>query len=156
MPTSKRFPSSIREPPLNIYQHLEDTEHVEPLFATIIRNLSRLRRLEIISCLDDFDHLSERLSGSAPVLEHLWVANFTDYEVKFPRAILGGQLPKLSSLTLWLFRTVLRGSNFPSLTRFNFMTGAKISVLNLTLFFKRCPLLEFIQIRLDPSMGCGL
>jgi len=142
--------------PLNIYQHLENRDHVEPFCSTTHHNLSRLRQLELISCLDDFESLSTRLSGSAPVLEHLWVANdpsFTDYEVKFPSTIFGGRLPKLTSLTLWLFRTDLRGFNFPSLTRFDFMTGAKTSVRNLTSFFERCPSLEFIQICLDPSMG---
>jgi len=138
--------------PLDIYQSFEDPDEAEPFFSTTLRNLSRLRRLDMNSCIDHFGRLLERFSASAPVLEHLTISNdpnITDKDMKFPSTIFGGRLPKLSSLSLCFLRTDLRGLNLPSLTRFSFTTGAKTSVRNLTSFFGRCPLLEFIQICLN-------
>ena len=138
--------------PLDIHQFLEDQDHVQPFLSTTLRNLSCLRGLEISSCLDHLERLLERFSAPAPVLEYLKIVNdpnITDVDMKFPCTIFGGQLPKLTSLSLCYLRTDLRGFNFPSLTRFIFTTGTKTSVRNLTSFFEKCPLLEFIQICLE-------
>ena len=138
--------------PLDIHQFLEDPDHIEPFLSTTLRNLSRLRRLDINLCLYDFERLLGRFLTSAPVLEDLKIsndANITEEDIKFPSTIFGGRLPRLTSLSLCSLRTDLRGLNLPSLTRFSFRTGTKTSVRNLTSFFQRCPLLEFIQICFD-------
>jgi len=93
----------------------------------------------------------ENFSTSGPELKVLEIANdvnHTEVDIKLPK-IFGGRLPKLTSLSLHYLRSNLRDFSFPSLTRFTFETGTKISVQDLTSFFTRCPSLEFIQICLS-------
>jgi len=148
---AKDFLSRSGNHPLDIYQYLEVPEHVGPFLSATLHNLSRLRRLEITSCLDHLEDLLDCFSRSAPMLEHLRITNdpnITDRDMEFPDAIFGGWLPKLTSLTLRSLFTDLRGFKFPSLTRFTFTTDTNISVWDLTSFFERCPLLEFVDIQL--------
>ena len=91
-------------------------------------------------------------SGQAPALEYLRIthdSSISEKDIEFPGIIFGGQLPKFTSLTLVNLRTDLRNPSLSSLTQFNFTTRTEISVRNLTSFFQQCPLLEFIQIRLE-------
>ena len=137
--------------PLGIHQFLEDEDHVEPFLSITLRNLFRLQELSITSFLPHLERLLGNFSASAPELKYLEIANdpnITDKDIKLPK-IFGGRMPKLTSLSLYSLRTNLRDFGFPSLTRFNFSTGTKISVRDLTSFFERCPLLEFIQICLS-------
>jgi len=149
---AKKFLRRSGNLPLDIHQFPEIPEHIEPFLSTTLRNQSRLRRLNIASSLRRFERLLKRFSGPAPVLESLYITNdpnITDEDVEFPSTIFVGRLPKLTSLTLHYLHTDLRGFNFPSLTRFTFTTGTKIAARNLTSFFERCPLLEFIEFQLD-------
>jgi len=136
---------------LDIHQYLEDDDHVEPFLSTTFHNVFRLQRLSITSSLPYLKRLLENFLAPGPELEYLEIANdanVTEEDIKLPK-IFGGRLPKLTSLSLYSLRTNLRDFNFPSLTRFTFETGTKISVQDLTSFFARCPLLEFIQISLS-------
>ena len=136
---------------LDIFQSLEDQDHVEPFLSTTLLNPPRLQRLEIVSCLFHLKHVLGYFSLSAPILRRLDITNdpnITEEDVKLPK-VFGGQLPKLTSLELHYLRTNFRGFNFPSLTRFRFTTGTNTSVPDLKFFFERCPSLEFIQLCLD-------
>ena len=137
---------------LDIFHFFGSEDTTEPFLSTTLRNLYRLRRLEIGSLIHRLERVLVRLTGPAPELKHLEIMNdpnVTEMDVKLPSTIFEGQLPKLTSLSLHYLRTDLRAFNFPSLTRFSFTTGTTISIRNLTSFFERCPLLEFIQICLS-------
>ena len=137
---------------LDVYQFFEDEDHVEPFLSTTLRNIHRLRSLKITSFLWHLERVLTQFARSAPELKHLTISNdpnITDRDMKLHSTIFEGRLPKLTTLTLHNIRTNLRDFNFPSLTRFTFDTGTKTSVRDLTSFFERCPLLEFIQIDLD-------
>ena len=71
---------------------------------------------------------------------------FEDSDIELDNTI--GYFPKLLGLTLYCFRMDFRTFNFPSLTRFTFMTATEISPQDLASFFGRCPSLEFIQLYL--------
>ena len=138
--------------PLDIHHDLEDLDPVEPFLSTTIHNLPRLRRLAINSCLPRLGRFLEYFSAPAPELEYLSIANdinITDKDMELPSTIFRGRLPKLRVLELHCLRTDLRNFNFPSLARFTFITGTKISIQNLTSFSERCALLEFIQVCLE-------
>ena len=135
--------------PLDIHHSLKDLDHVEPFLSTTLRNMPRLRRLDISSRLPRLGRLLEYFSTSAPVLERLNIRNdycFTQKDMELPSTIFGGRPPKLTSVSLHFLHTDLRGFNPPSLTRFCFTTSTKTSNWNLTSFFERCPLLESIQL----------
>ena len=137
---------------LDIHQFFESEEHVEPFLSTTLHNTYRLQRLEINSFLLHLDRVLIRFTRPALELKHLDIGNepgITDKDMRLPSTIFNGQLPKLTSLTLYRLHTDLRGFNFPSLTRFDFTTGTMTSIGNLTSFFERCPSLEFIQICLS-------
>ena len=137
---------------LDIHQFFESEEHVEPFLSATLRNTYRLQRLEITSYLPHLDRVLTRFTRPAPELKHLYIGNepgITNKDMRLPNSIFDGQLPKLMSLTFCHLHTDLRSFSFPSLTRFDFKTGTMISIGNLTSFFERCPLLEFIRIRLS-------
>jgi len=137
--------------PLDIYQLLENQDHVEPFLSITLHNLFRLRELSITSFLPHLERLLRNFSSSAPELKYLEIENerdMTQMDIKLPK-IFGGRMPKLTSLSLCSIRTNLRDLNFPTLTRFSFETGTNISVRDLTSFFERSPSLEFIQISLS-------
>ena len=134
---------------LDIHHFFGREDTTEPFLSTTLGNLYRLRRLDIGSNSQHLERVLVRFTRPAPELKHLEIVNdidFTNRDMQFPSAIFGGQLPKLTSLSLHYLRTDLRDFNFPSLTRFSFMTGTRTTVLNLTSFLERSPLLEFIQI----------
>ena len=138
--------------PLDVHQNFESEDDVEPFLSTTLRNIHRLRSLKMVSFLDHLERILTRFTRPAPELEHLTITNdpnTTDRDMRLHSTIFEGQLPKLTSLTLNYIHTNLRDFNFPSLTRFTLDTGTKISVRDLTSFFERCPLLEFIQICLS-------
>ena len=133
---------------LDVYQSLENDEHVDPFLSVTLANTYRLRWLELFSS-QHLDRVLAQFTSPAPELEHLEIENDTDVtarDVKLPSTVFGGWLPKLASLSLHYLRTDLRDFNFPSLTRFSFSTGTTTSVRDLTSFFERCPSLEFIQL----------
>ena len=137
--------------PLHIHDYLDDEDNMGPFLSTTRRNLSRLQELSISSCILDLHHLLMSFLTPAPKLKYLEIANdpnITEMDIKLPK-IFGGHLPKLTSLKLFYLHTNLRDFNFPSLTRFEFNTGTKILVRDLTSFFERCPLLEVIKIDLS-------
>ena len=136
---------------LDIHQIFESKEdHLEPFLSATLRNTHRLRWVEIGSTTLDLEHVLARFTKPAPELKHLEIWNDgSEGDLRLPSTIFGGQLPKLASFTLLQMRTDLRGFNFPALMRFILRSGTKTSVQNLTSFFDRCPLLEFIQICLD-------
>ena len=137
---------------LDIHQFFESEDDVEPFLSTTLRNMYRLRRLDIASFLLYLEPVLTRFTGSAPELTHLKITNepdTTDRDMELPSTIFKGQLPKLESLSLAYVHSNLRGFNFPSLTRFNFATGTNISIRDLTSFFERTPSLEFIQLYLS-------
>jgi len=139
---------------LDIHQFLEDEDHVEPFLSTTLRNIHRVRWLDIDSFFPHLERMLIRFTEPAPNLEYLEITNnpnITGRDMKFDNTIFGGRLPKLTSLSLHYLRTNLRGFDFPSLKRFVFTTGTNISVQDLASFFERCPLLEFIQISLSYS-----
>ena len=145
---AKGFLSRSGEQPLDIYQLFEQDDHIEPFLSITLRNMSRLRRLEIFSFLHYLEDLLESFSVSAPVLEYLHVANETsetERDMELP-TMFGGRLPKLTNLSLHSLHTDLRGFSTPSLTRFIFSTSTDTSIQNLISFFERCPLLEFIHL----------
>ena len=139
-------------------QQLLDLRHVfkgeegkEPFLSTVLSNTYRLRRLEIGSSLLHLEPLLEQFSRPAPKLEHLKIKRdnpLEERDMKLHATIFGGQLPKLTDLSLCGFRMELRDFNFSSLTRFALSTETHHPVQDLTSFFERCPLLEFIQLRL--------
>jgi len=146
---AKGFISRSRGQPLHIYQLLEQVEHAEPFISVTLRNIPRVRRLDIHSYLPYLEHILEYLSVPAPVLEYLDITNEpneTERDIVLPK-VFGGRFPKLTSLSLHHLHTDLRGFNPPSLTRFSFATSTSTSIRNLTSFFERCPLLEFIHLR---------
>ena len=137
---------------LDVYQFFESEDDVEPFLSTTLRNMYRLRRLDIASFLLYLEPVLTRFTGPAPELTHLRIANepdTTDRDMKLPSTIFKVQLPKLESLSLAYVHSNLRGFNFPSLTWFDFTTGTSISVRDLTSFFERCPSLESIEINLS-------
>ena len=136
---------------LDVHQFLESEDHVEPFLSTTLHNIHRLRSLEIVSFLWHLERVLTRFTRSAPELKHLTISNdpnITDRDMRLHKTIFEDRLPKLTTLTLHRICTNLRDFNFPSLTRFTFVTGTEVSVRNLTSFFERCPLLEFIRISL--------
>jgi hypothetical protein len=137
---------------LDVSEYLQDDHNVEPFLSTTLRNIHRLQRLDLNSCLQNLERVLTQFMRPAPELKHLQIANdpnITDRDMKLPRTIFGGRLPKLTSLSLMHFRTNLRDLNLPSLTQFDFTTGTKISVRDLTSFFERCPSLELIKLYLS-------
>jgi hypothetical protein len=137
---------------LDVSEYLQDDHNVEPFLSTTLRNIHRLQRLDLNSCLQNLERVLTQFTRPAPELKHLQIANdpnITDRDMKLPRTIFGGRLPKLTSLSLMHFRTNLRDLNLPSLTQFDFTTGTKISVRDLTSFFERCPSLELIKLYLS-------
>ena len=137
------------EQPIDVYQFIENEGSAEPFLPTTLRNIHRLRRLEIISTHPYLERVLKLFTGSAPELKHLDIMNHlssTDRDMEFHDTTFGGRLPKLLSLSLHCLRTNFRAFDFPSLRRFCFATETKTSVQDLTSFFERCPLLEFIQI----------
>ena len=142
------FISRSGEEPLHIYQRYEQDGHAEPFLSITLRNMPRVRRLDIHSCNLYLEDLLESLSVPVPVLEYLDIRNEgyqTGKDIILPK-VFGGQFPKLTSLSLHHLHTDLRGFNPPSLTWFSFATSTDISVRNLTSFFERCPLLELISL----------
>ena len=135
---------------LDIYQDLGGQDHIEPFLSATLHNLFRLEGLTICSSLYHLEPLLRNFSASAPELKHLEIQNnsVVEADTKLPK-MFGGRMPKLTSLSLFWFRTNLRDLNLPSLTRFSFVTAAKISNRDLISFFERCALLEFIQISLS-------
>ena len=122
---------------LDIFKFFERGEHMEPFLSITLRN-TRLQRLKIVSFLRHLDHVLVRSTRPALELKHLDIGNehdITEKDMRLPGTIFDGQLPKLTSLTLCHLHMDLRGSNLPSLTRFSFRTGTKISFGNLTQFF---------------------
>jgi hypothetical protein len=139
---------------LNINQYLENDDHVEPFLSTTLRNIHRLWRLEIGSCLLHLEHVLARFTRPAPELKHLEIRNdpnITNGDMGLPRTMFAGQFPKLTTFSLIHISTNLHDLNMPSLTRFDFMTNTDTSVLDLTSFFERCPSLKFIQLRFNYS-----
>ena len=134
---------------LDIFQNIENLDHLEPFLSITLYNIHRLRSLEMYSSYPYVERVLGGLTMSAPELRYLAISNDADItrrDVGFPATVFGGQLPKLTTLSLHYLRTNLRGFNFPCLTRFEFTTGTTISVQDLTSFFERSPSLEFIQI----------
>ena len=147
----KSFLSRSGNQPLHLHHYLDDQDNIQPFLSIALHNLFRLQELSITSCLFQFESLLRMFSAAAPELKHLELANdpnITEMDVKLP-TIFGGRMPKLEILKLHAFQTNLRDFSLPSLTRFTFSTGAKISVQDFTSFFERCPSLEFVQISLD-------
>ena len=134
---------------LDIYQLIESEDDEQPFLSTTLRNIYRLGQLEITSFHEGLERVLTPFTRPAPELKHLEITNYSDTahgDVKFHGNIFGGRLPKLLSLSLHYLYTDFRTFNFPSLVRFDFTTGTKTVVRDLTSFFERCPLLEFIQI----------
>ena len=148
---AKGFMSRSGKQLLDIYQLIESEDDEEPFPSITLRNIYRLRQLEITSFHQTLEGVLTRFTRPAPELKHLEITNdfnTTDRDMKFLGTTFEGRLPKFLSLSLHFLCTDFRAFNFPSLTRFDFTTGTKIAVRDLTSFFERCPLLEFIQIRL--------
>ena len=134
---------------IDVYQFIESEDSAKPFLTTTLHNIHRLRRMEIISTHQYLERVLKLFTKSAPELEHLDIMNHlssTDRDMEFHDTTFGGRLPKLLSLSLHCLRTNFRAFHFPSLTRLCFATETKTSVRDLTSFFERCPLLEFIQI----------
>lgn len=134
---------------IDVYQFIENADSAKPFLPVTLLNIHRLRRLEIISTHPYLERVLKLFTKSAPELEHLDIMNHlssTDRDMEFHDTTFGGRLPKLLSLSLHCLRTNFRAFKFPSLTRLCFATETKTSVQDLTSFFERCPLLEFIQI----------
>ena len=139
---------------IDVHQYLEgeDDDYVEPFLSTTLHNLPRLRSLSIVSCIFHLEPVLAQFTRSAPELKSLQISNdsnITERDVRLRNGIFGGRLPNLTSLTLHYIRTNLRGFNFPSLARFEFVTETPTSINDLTSFFERCPSLEFIKLSLD-------
>jgi len=146
---ARGFISRSGEEPLHIRQHYEQDGHAEPFLSITLHSMPRVRRLDIYSYHPYFEGLLEYLSVPAPVLEYLDITNEptqVEKDIVLPK-VFGGRFPKLTSLSLHHLHTDLRGFNPPSLTRFSFATSTDTSIRNLTSFFERCPLLEFIRLR---------
>jgi len=149
---AKGFLGRSGNQPLDIHQFFESEDDMEPFLSTTLRNIHRLRGLNINSCLERFERVLVRFTESAPELKYLEIGNdpnITDRDMKLHSTIFKGRLPKLTSLSLFYLHTNFRDFNFPSLTRLEFRTGTITSIRDLKSFFERCPLLEFIQICLD-------
>ena len=137
---------------LDIYHHLRGRDYVEPFLSTMLHNLFRLRGLSIVSYLPYLEPLLRKFSALAPELKYLEIQSGSTMEpgAQLPN-VFGGQMPKLTSLSLYLFHTNLCYLDLPSLTRFSFVTKKYTSIRRLIFFLERCPLLEFVEIRLsDP------
>ena len=146
---AKGFIGRSGEQLLDIYQLIEREDDVEPFLPITLSNIHRLRWLEVTSSHPYTERVLKRFTRSAPELKHLSIMhdlNDADGDTEFRNATFGGRLPKLASLSLFHLRADFRAFNFPSLTEFRFTTRTKTSVGDLTSFFERCPLLEFIQI----------
>ena len=137
---------------LEVYQHLENDEDMEPFRSTTLCNLYRLQRLEITTLTPNLERvLMRRFTRPAPVLEHLQINNdieWTGSDMKLHNTIFEGHFPKLLSLTLHNFRMDFHTFNFPSLTRFTFKTKTETSAQDLASFFELCGSLEFIKLSL--------
>ena len=136
---------------LDVHQFLDKIDQVEPFLSTTIENLYRIQGLSIVSFPPYLEPLLRNFSSSAPELKNLEITNgpgMTQTEIRFIR-MFRGRMEKLTSLSLHYLCTNICDFNFPSLTRFSFSAGTHISVRDLTSFFERCPLLEFIQICLS-------
>ncbi|KAF9789241.1 hypothetical protein BJ322DRAFT_528213 [Thelephora terrestris] len=134
---------------LDVFQNLESLYHLEPFLSITLRNIHRLRSLEIYSSHPYVENVLDKLTMSAPELRYFAISNDPDItrrDVGFPTTVFKGQLPKLATLSLHYLRTNLRTFNFPCLTRFEFTTGTTMSVQDMTSFFERSPSLEFVQI----------
>ena len=143
---------------LDIYQAFISEEDTEPFLSTTLPNTHRLQRLEIASYLPDLESVLKRFTRPAPELECLEITNaidITDRDMGFHSTIFEGRFPKLLSLSLHWLHMNLPSFSFPSLKRFNFMTGTNIPVERLTSFLERHPLLEYIQISV-PCVVVGL
>ena len=148
---AKGFLSRSGKQLIDVHQFPEREEHTEPFLSNTLRNVYRLWRLEIVSFLPHLERVLTQFTSPAPELKDLEIISdrdMTDRDIVLPSTIFNGQLPKLTSLSLHNIRTDLRGFNIPSLMRFSFETRTTTRVGNLTSFFERCPLLEFIQIDL--------
>jgi len=142
---------------LDIYQHVDMADHIEPFLPVTLHNIYRLRWLKMVCYHEHLKDVLGQLTKPAPELKHLEILNdnrcredvgFTVEEVELPGTIFGGQFPKLATLSLSWLLTDLRDLNIPSLTRFIFTTEVDVSVQDLTSFFRRCPSLEFVEIHL--------
>ena len=134
---------------LDVYQYVRAADGIEPFLSTTLRNTHRLRRLEVDSHSQCLKLMLGQFAKPAPELKHLEImvnTYPTNRSITLPSAIFGGQIPKLTSLSLEYIRADLRDLNFPSLMRFRFVEGTNVSVQDLTSFFRRHPSLEFIQI----------
>ena len=137
---------------LNVCQFVHDEKVVEPFLPSTLDNIHRLQWLEIFSFHTGFDRVLGSFASSAPELKHIGITNDptrSNGEIKLSSSkFFGGRLPKLTRLSLNYLDTDLRGFNLPSLRRFILARIISISVRDLTSFFERCPLLEFIEISL--------
>jgi len=142
-----------RDQLLDVYQCIARPDHAETFLSTILRNISRVQRLDITALFTGLEHLLGNFeSASAPEPRCLEITNHPHYarrDMSKYFKISGGRLPKLSILTLHHLHINLRDFKLSSLTRFDFKTGTSTSVQDLASFFARCPLLEFIRIYLD-------
>jgi len=149
---AKGFLRRSRNQLLDIHQFLESEGHVELFLSTTLRNIHRIRWLEIVSSLPHLEGMLTQFMEPAPNLEHLNIANdpnVTERDIELYDGIFGSHLPKLTSLSLQYLRTNLRTFHFPSLTRFFLAMDGHISVRDLAFFLEGCPLLEYIKISLD-------
>ena len=125
-----------------------DQNDRDPFLSTTLRNIHRLRSLELVSRSFPLEYTLAELTKSAPELKHLVIANDPNITTRLHNTIFGGRLPKLTSLELRYLHANLRDFNFPSLRQFHFTTITITPVRQLTSFFERCPLLEIIEISL--------
>ena len=140
---------------LDVYQSVDEADHIEPFLPITLHNTYRLRWLKVACHYEHIEDILGRLTKPAPELKHLEIANdprekeddtFTVGDAELPSTIFGGQFPKLTTFSLRSICTDLRDLDLPSLTRFTFKTATSVSTLDLTSFFRRCPSLEFIQV----------
>ena len=138
--------------PLDIHHYLKDMGVADPFLSITLDNMHRLRHLELSSRIAHLGLFLAYFSEPAPELEYLRITHdpsIAARDIELPGTIFGGQLPKLSSITLVNMYTDLRKPALPSLTRFSFTTRTQISFRDLTSFLQQHPLLEFLQICLQ-------
>jgi len=137
---------------LDIYQSFNARRGMEPFLSTTLPNIHRLRWLKIETFSADLEHVLARFTESAPELKYLYFRNNpsrTRRDMELRNTIFEGRLPKLTSLSLFYFRTDFCDFNFLSLTRLEFTAGTITSVQDLKSFFERCPSLELVYICLN-------